>query len=126
MSKLKIGDSVKWEGSWGSGEPKNAIVKGIQITNGGKYGHAVNEVDWSKVYERNVVVSLNNNSWAYAYQISKITKTKKTHEEEIVEKFKKTYMHYMISSHFDDETVEMMIKELADTLTKTKEDEQSK
>tara|TARA_R110000744_G_C19055654_1_gene528377 strand:+ start:372 stop:497 length:126 start_codon:yes stop_codon:yes gene_type:complete len=36
--------------------------------------------------------------------------------KEIIGKFKKTEMYYMISKHFDNETIEMMIEELVDTL----------
>ena len=36
--------------------------------------------------------------------------------EEIIEKIKKTEMYYMISKHFDNETVDMMIEELVDAL----------
>ena len=41
MSKLKIGDVVNWRGGFGSHEPMEAVVKSIEITNGGKYGDAV-------------------------------------------------------------------------------------
>lgn len=71
MSKLKIGDVVNWRGGFGSHEPMEAVVKSIEITNGGKYGDAVNEVSWYKVYDRNVVVTLDNGCWAYASQISR-------------------------------------------------------
>jgi len=37
--------------------------------------------------------------------------------EELIERFKKTEMYYMISKHFDNETVEMMIEELVDTFS---------
>jgi len=70
MAILKIGDKVNWRGCFGIDETKEAIVESIQITNGGKYGDEVNEVEWAKVYDRNVVVSLNNGHWAYASQIS--------------------------------------------------------
>ena len=69
MATLKIGDKVMWRGGFGYDEPKEAIVQGIEITNGGKYGKSVDEVDWDKVYERNVVLILENGSWAYASQI---------------------------------------------------------
>ncbi len=69
MSKLKIGDTVKWRGGFGSEAPVLAKVEGIEITNGGKYGDPVDEVDWSKVRDRNVTVDLNNGHWAYASQI---------------------------------------------------------
>lgn len=71
MSKLKIGDVVNWRGAFGSDAPMEAVVKSIEITNGGKYGDAVNEVSWYKVYDRNVVVTLDNGCWAYASQISR-------------------------------------------------------
>jgi len=70
MAILKIGDKVNWRGCFGIDETKEAIVESIQITNGGKYGDEVNEVEWAKVYDRNVVVSLNNGHWVYASQIS--------------------------------------------------------
>jgi hypothetical protein len=70
MSKLKIGDKVLWRGGFGMDAPVEAIVEGIEITNGGKYGNPVDEVDWSKVTGRNVTVDLSNGKWAYASQIS--------------------------------------------------------
>lgn len=69
MTKLKIGDKVLWRGGFGMDPAQEAIVEGIEITNGGKYGKPVDEVDWDKVYERNVVLTLENGSWAYASQI---------------------------------------------------------
>jgi hypothetical protein len=73
MSKdtLKIGDTVLWRGGFGSEPAKLAVVEGIEITNGDKYGFPVNEVPWSEVYDRNVTVDLDNNHWAYAEQISR-------------------------------------------------------
>ena len=35
------------------------------------YVQLVNEVSWYKVYDRNVVVTLDNGCWAYASQISR-------------------------------------------------------
>lgn len=72
MAKLKIGDEVYWRGGFGRDAKKKARVESIEVTNGGKYGDDVNEVDWSKVRGRNVVVDLDNGHWAYAEQISKI------------------------------------------------------
>ena len=72
MSTLKIGDKVTWRGGFGSDSPKPATVEHIEITNGGKYGDPVDEVNWSKVYDRNLVVTLDNGHWAYASQISRI------------------------------------------------------
>ena len=65
---LKIGDTVNWRGCFGSALPLSAKV--IGITDGGKYGDDVTEIDWSKVTKRNVVVDLDNGHWAYAEQIS--------------------------------------------------------
>lgn len=68
---LKIGDTVLWRGGFGSEPAKLAVVEEIEITGGYKYGDSVDEVPWSKVYDRNVVVSLENGHWAYAEQIRK-------------------------------------------------------
>jgi len=72
MAKLKVGDTVLWRGGFGSDAPKKAVVEGIEITNGGKYGDPVDEVGWEKVYDRNVTVDLNNGHWAYASQIKRV------------------------------------------------------
>ena len=68
---LKIGDTVLWRGGFGSEPARLAVVEGIEITNGGKYGDSVDEVPWSEVYDRNVTVDLENGHWAYAEQIRK-------------------------------------------------------
>ena len=68
---LKIGDTVRWKGAWGSQPAKDAKIEGIDLTRGGKYGDPVDEIDWSEVYDRNVCVTLDNGHWAYASQISK-------------------------------------------------------
>lgn len=72
MAKLKIGDKVLWRGGFGMDPAQEAIIDGIEITGGAKYGKPVQEVDWDEVYERNVVVNLTNCKWAYASQISKL------------------------------------------------------
>ena len=73
MSKvLKIGDKVWWRGGFGSEPAKLAVVEGIEITGGHKYGDSVEEVPWSEVYDRNVTVDLDNDHWAYADQIKRI------------------------------------------------------
>ena len=68
---LKIGDTVLWRGGFGSETAKLAVVEGIEITGGYKYGDSVEEVPWSEVYDRNVTVDLENGHWAYAEQIRK-------------------------------------------------------
>lgn len=70
---LKIGDAVRWRGSWGSGPEQNAVVEKIDVDcNGGKYGRKVTEVFWSKVTAHNVVVGLDNGHWAYGDQIKRV------------------------------------------------------
>lgn len=72
MGKLRIGDKVWWRGGFGSEPAKLATIEEIEITGGYKYGEHVDEVDWSEVYDRNVVVSFSdNNHWAYAEQIKR-------------------------------------------------------
>lgn len=71
MNKLKIGDVVSWKGSFGSDAPEDVVIEGIEITNGGKYGQPVNEVEWSMVRGRNLTFDLDNGHWAYASQITK-------------------------------------------------------
>lgn len=68
---LKIGDTVLWRGGFGSETARLAVVEGIEITGGYKYGDSVDEVPWSEVYDRNVTVDLENGHWAYAEQIRK-------------------------------------------------------
>lgn len=69
---LKEGDTVIWRGGFGNDAPKKAKVEEIEITNGAKEGRPVEKVLWSKVQGRNVVVTLDNGHWAYAYQITKL------------------------------------------------------
>jgi hypothetical protein len=69
---LKIGDKVWWRGGFGSEPKKLATIEEIEITGGYKYGDHVDEVPWSEVYDRNVVVCFSDNDhWAYAEQISR-------------------------------------------------------
>ena len=70
---LKIGDKVWWRGGFGSEPAKLATVEMIEITGGYKYGERVDEVSWSEVYDRNVVVCFSDQDyWAYAEQIKRI------------------------------------------------------
>ena len=70
MKTLSIGDTVLWKGSWGSLPEQKAEVVGIEMVHSGhKYGVPVDSVDWSSVDDR-IVVSLNNNQWAFGSQIS--------------------------------------------------------
>ena len=72
--KLKIGDEVIWRGAWGKEAPKRVKITSIEITNGSKYGMSVNEVKWNdiKLNPRNFAFDLNNEHWAYGYQLTEI------------------------------------------------------
>jgi hypothetical protein len=73
MSRLKLKDKVIWRGAWGTQAPKEVIVKGISLcTVGSKYGKDVKSVDWKTVEAGKVVVSLDNNHWAYGHQLTEI------------------------------------------------------
>ena len=66
---LTVGDTVIWNGGFGSDAKIDAKIVGIEHTKGGKYGEAVDSIPWSQVYDRNVCVDLDNGHWAYANQI---------------------------------------------------------
>jgi len=67
---LKVGEPVKWRGSWGKNAEVTAIVTGIEKTKNPneKEGKSVDSVDWSD----NFIVDLNNGHWAYNYQLKPI------------------------------------------------------
>ena len=71
MKTLKVGDKVIWRGSWGKDNPKEATVIGIERTliPGSKYGDQVDELDWDLVEEGYCIVNLDNEHWAYGYQL---------------------------------------------------------
>ena len=72
--KLKIGDSVIWRGAWGKEAPKQVKITSIEITNGSKSGMSVSEVEWNaiKLNPRNYAFDLDNEHWAYGYQLTEI------------------------------------------------------
>lgn len=63
---LKIGDIVIWRGSWGKDAPKKAKVLCIEVND-----IEVEEISWADINTREVVVTMDNNHWAYGNQISK-------------------------------------------------------
>lgn len=70
QNKLKVGDEVFWRNSWGREFPKKAIVETITLHNSNE---EVDEIDWSEVIDRNVIVYFSDNTyWAWAYQIEQI------------------------------------------------------
>lgn len=73
MSALRVGDTVNWRNAWGTAPPAPAKVTDIEVTGGfAEGGQGVAEIDWSEVYGRNVVVTLDNGSWAYGGQIEAV------------------------------------------------------
>ena len=68
---VKIGDTVKWRGSFGMDAPKSAVVSGLTITDypRDKDGIDVDEVDSSLIAENRVLFELENGHWAYSEQI---------------------------------------------------------
>ncbi len=72
MEWLKVGDTVRWKGSWGSDPEELAKVIGIEVCPiGTKYGKEVNKVLWGTLDKKNIVVTLDNDHFAYGYQIKK-------------------------------------------------------
>ena len=77
MNILRIGDEVLWSGGWGMGEEKPATVIDIMICEreDSKEGEQVSAVPWCSVnpYEgaRKVIVTLDNDKWAWGFQIRK-------------------------------------------------------
>ncbi len=74
MNILKVGDTVKWRGCFGSDNAENAVIESIQqgAYSGDKDGVDVDGVLWSDFTDRDYIVTLTNGFWAWAYQIDKI------------------------------------------------------
>ena len=74
QNKLRIGDEVFWRNSWGKDAPQKVKVKTITINNDSpSLIKEVNEIDWSKVKDRNLIIDFyDNTNWAWAYQIEKL------------------------------------------------------
>jgi hypothetical protein len=69
-NRLRVGNTVNWRGAWGTESPKDAVVKSIEINCRNKQGDDRFSVDWDKVTDRSVIVTLDNGHWAYGNQIS--------------------------------------------------------
>lgn len=71
MNKIKLGDTVSYRGSFGSGPIKSATVEGLTLTQypREKYGKSVKEVNIDDVKANKVVFDLSDGHWAYASQI---------------------------------------------------------
>ena len=66
---LHVGDTVIWSGAWGYSPPETAKVIEMEYTGGAKYGRPVDSAPWSKLSERNYIVTLDNGCWAWDYQL---------------------------------------------------------
>jgi len=73
-SVLKVGDKVMWSGCFGMDTPQEVRVTGIEVTETPrtKYGEEVSEVSWDVIAQNRALISLANNHWCYAEQISKV------------------------------------------------------
>ncbi len=71
---LKVGDTVLWKGAWGTEPEKKVKVIDIEKTTGehSKSGTTVKKVNWESTF----VVTLDNDHWAYHYQLKPLTETK--------------------------------------------------
>jgi len=71
---LRIGDTLMWRGSFGMEPARPAKVIGITISyHGDKYGESVEEIEWDNaLYNRAVILTLDNNSWCYGDQIARV------------------------------------------------------
>lgn len=71
---LRVGDTVMWRGGFGADSPRPAEVRRIELIDGHPDdGQPVDEVPWSEVRGRCVVVDLSTGQWAYGYQIERLT-----------------------------------------------------
>ena len=68
---LRVNDTVIWRGGFGYFEPRRAKVLAIEIITrpGSKDGDEVQSVPWAMVKGRDVIVTMETGSWAYANQI---------------------------------------------------------
>jgi hypothetical protein len=72
---LKVGDKVRWRGSWGMDAEQIVTVLGIDIDCGGtKYGTEVDEAPWSKIQGRDATLDLDSGHWAYGEQIEPLSR----------------------------------------------------
>ena len=72
MNELRIGDTVLWSGSWGNDTEQEVVVERIEVDCSNDEGTEVDSVDWEAVVDRTVTVVLDNNHWAYGFQIKPV------------------------------------------------------
>jgi tartrate dehydratase beta subunit/fumarate hydratase class I family protein len=76
MNLLKVGDVVTYQGNFGQDIPKKAKVVAIAI-NAKNKDIEVENINWSNVKNRDVIISLDNGSWAYGYQVSPTSRSRR-------------------------------------------------
>ena len=64
-NSLHVGDSVIWRGGFGAD---------AGVTEGEKYGEQVAYLAWSDATGRRAVIDLDNGHWAYAGQLTGVTR----------------------------------------------------
>ena len=72
---IGVGDTVVWRGSWGDDAPKEAKLINLERTKHEheKEGWEVDEVQFiNGEWEFPFVCTLDNNHWAYSYQIEPV------------------------------------------------------
>ncbi len=71
METLNKYDRVLWRHKWGMAEQRSATVTAIEVQDppGSKVGFEVESIPWTHVKGRDVIVTLDNGSWAWANQI---------------------------------------------------------
>lgn len=70
---LKVGDTVRWRGGFGSQPATFAKVVVIEATKDGEeYGDRVEQIAWEAVTRSSCVVWLDNGHWAYGNQLEPV------------------------------------------------------
>jgi hypothetical protein len=74
-NSVHVGDSVIWRGGFGAAAGVTARVTGIErVEEGEKYGEQVAYLAWSDATGRRAVIDLDNGHWAYAGQLTGVTR----------------------------------------------------
>jgi hypothetical protein len=71
MELLEVGSTVNWRGGFGKSNPIKAKVLKIEVNCFGRIGQIVPSVEWGLVNSKNVIVDLDNGTWAYGHQLDK-------------------------------------------------------
>ena len=74
-NSLHVGDSVIWRGGFGAAAGVTARVTGIErVEEGEKHGEQVASLPWADATGRRAVIDLDNGHWAYAGQLTGVTR----------------------------------------------------